>query len=241
MPWFGRKPDRADEAAPGDPKVAGSQLAARIEVAVTDADGRIRVEDLLSAVAAVCGEACIAAAGEFDPERHDFVPGSAVLSDRINEILCANATEWSAAGESVFGLIFTGAIRSGYVIEHFPVLADVFRAYVGGLGAGTADRWGYVALGVPADNWPRVPPLRAAYEQRAQARSILREHGLAMTAWPSACAHAVGVELGRVRSAIDPSVAIRIVVETVNGMAKMAPMTDRHLRDAVEAAEAAGA
>jgi hypothetical protein len=33
-----------------------------------------------------------------------------------------------------------------------------------------------------------------------------------------------------VRAAIDRGVALRIVLETVNGMAKMAPMTERHLR-----------
>ena len=32
--------------------------------------------------------------------------------------------------------------------------------------------------------------------------------------------------------AIDPAIALRIVLEMVNGMAKMAPMTVRHMRDA---------
>jgi hypothetical protein len=39
-------------------------------------------------------------------------------------------------------------------------------------------------------------------------------------------------ELARVRTAIEPAVAIRIVLETTNGMAKMAPLTDRHVREA---------
>jgi hypothetical protein len=37
------------------------------------------------------------------------------------------------------------------------------------------------------------------------------------------------IELARVRAAIDPAIALRIVLETVNGMAKTAPMTARHL------------
>jgi hypothetical protein len=42
------------------------------------------------------------------------------------------------------------------------------------------------------------------------------------------------IELARVRGAIDPGIAIRIVLETVNGMAKMAPMTERQVREAME-------
>jgi hypothetical protein len=50
--------------------------------------------------------------------------------------------------------------------------------------------------------------------------------------WPSACAAALVIELARVRQAIDPGIAVRIVLETVNGTAKMAPMTARHMREA---------
>lgn len=235
MPLFGRKA-RDDPPEPaGGPAEAGEAVGRLIETAVTDADGRIRVEDLLSAAGAVCGEACIAAAGEFDPEAHDFVPGSAVLSDRVNEILCGNATEWPKTGDSVLGIVFAGAIRAGYVMEDFPVLADVFRVYVVGLGGGDTDRWGYVSLSVPADNWPRVPPLRSAYELRGRVREVAAEYGIPTTAWPAACGLAVARELGRVHDAIDRGLAVHIAVETINGMAKMAPMTDRHFREAAEA------
>jgi hypothetical protein len=56
MPFFGRK----EPPPPGIQEVAQA-LAATFEAALTDA-GRIRVEDLLGAAGAVCGEACIAAA-----------------------------------------------------------------------------------------------------------------------------------------------------------------------------------
>jgi hypothetical protein len=45
-------------------------------------------------------------------------------------------------------------------------------------------------------------------------------------------AAALVIELARVRQAIEPSQALRIVLETVNGMAKTAPMTVRHMREA---------
>ncbi|HEX5014768.1 MAG TPA: hypothetical protein VFV72_11500 [Candidatus Limnocylindrales bacterium] len=230
MPLFGRK-THDETSQPGDGAVAAAEeLGQRIETAVTDAAGRIRVEDLLSAAGAVCGEACIAAAGEFDPESHDFAPGAAVLSDRVNEILCGNAGEWPKTGRSVFGVVFAEAIRAGYVIEDFPVLADVFRVYLAGLG-GNGDRWGYVSLSVPADNWPRTPPLRAAYEMRREVRAILAEHAVTTASWPTACSLMVARELGRVQAAIDRPIGVRIAIETINGMAKMAPMTERHVRE----------
>ena len=46
------------------------------------------------------------------------------------------------------------------------------------------------------------------------------------------CALAIVSELGRVRQAIDHRIAIALVLETVNGMAKTAPMTDEALRKA---------
>jgi hypothetical protein len=228
MRLFGGKRRQEGEPPPSDPRAAAGLLGAMLESAVTDREGRIRVEDLLTAAAAVCGEACIAAAGEFDPEDHDFVPGSAVLSDRVNEILCANAGDWSSTGDSVFGVIYRGVLAHGYGEADFPPLADVFRMYVSTMGGGDAERWGYVGLSVAEENWPRVAPLRYAYELRAPTREILGRLALPAASWPAAFAHAIAGELGRVRQAIDPGVALRIVLETTNGMAKMAPMTDRH-------------
>jgi len=231
---FGRKtPDQRD-AAPSGVQAAAQALGALFETRVIDTDARIRVEDLLTAGAAVCGESCIAAAGEFDPESHQFVPGSAVLSDRVNEVLCANAGEWSKVGESVFGVIHAGALAEGYAPADFPELADVFRVYVSLLGGAGTDRWGFVGLSVPQDNWPLAPPLRYAYDLRAPVREILARYGVPRSAWPAACAHALANELARVRTAIEPGIAIRIVLETTNGMAKMAPMTERHFREATE-------
>jgi hypothetical protein len=225
------------EAAPSGIQAAAQALGTLLESRVIDADGRIRVEDLLTAGAAVCGEACIAAAGEFDPQSHNFVPGSAVLSDRINEVLCANARDWAKTGDSVFGLVHAGALARGYAQADFPELADIFRVYVSLLGGGEADRWGFVGLSVPEGNWPQVPPLRYAYELRASAREILARYGVPRAAWPAAWAGALVNELGAVHDSIDPGVAIRIVLETTNGMAKMAPMTDHHFREASESGE----
>jgi hypothetical protein len=230
MPTFGR-----EQRPRAGLQAVASALAATYEAHATDGDGRIRVEDLLSGAAAACGETCIAAAGEFDPEDHTFAPGSAVLSDRVNGILCADAADWDAADGSVFGLIRGGALQQGYAPADFPPIADPIRHYVETLGSGDpAVTWGRVALSVPADNWPRTEPLRQAYELRGEVRRVLADRQVPRAEWPTACALALVIELARVRAAIDPRIAARIVLETVNGMAKMAPMTTRHMRAATD-------
>jgi hypothetical protein len=74
--------------------------------------------------------------------------------------------------------------------------------------------------------------LRQAYELRAPVRKVLAEGRIERTDWPAVCAAALVIELARVRGAIEPRIALRIVLETVNGMAKTAPMTIRHMREA---------
>jgi hypothetical protein len=213
-----------------DPATVARALVDLFEAAST-VGGGIRVEDLLSAASAVCGEACIAAAGEFDPEDHDFTPGSVVMSDRINAILAGDSTSWDDAGESVFGLIRASALANGYAASDVPALADVFRGFAAGIAAGSTE-WGFVPLSVPAANWPRIQPVRSAYELRGRVHRLLADQHVAKSDWPAFIAVAVGGELARVRDAIDHRVAVTLVLETINGMAKTAPMTDAALRRA---------
>ena len=213
-----------------DPDVAAA-LVGLFEAKATQ-DGRIRVEDLLSAAAAATGEACIVAAGEFDPEHHAFTPGSVVMSDRMNAILCNDAHDWPGTESSVFGIIRTGALAIGYLADDLPPLVEVIRGFAAGVGGGGSAGWGFVPLSVPEDHRPFVQPLRQAYELRPAVRALMEQFAVPTSDWPMACAFALVSELGRVRQAIDHGVALRIVLETVNGMAKTAPMTDDAMRQA---------
>jgi len=141
----------------------------------------------------------------------------------------------------VFGIVRGGALAQGYVVDDFPPIDEPVRLFVTALGggAGGADgnggaaptSWGFVPLSVPADHRPFVQPLRQAYELREPVRAIFAKHRMPAAEWPPACAFALVIELARVRRAIDRGIAVRIVLETVNGIAKMAPMTERHLRE----------
>lgn len=218
-----------------------ARLGSLLEAYATDPDGRIRVEDLLSAGAAACGEACMAATGEVAVDSHAFTPGAPIFSDAVNDLLVANASDWGAAGGSVFDVIRSGALAQGYAPADFPPITEPIAHYAATLGQGDPEAtWGRVRLSVPADNEPRTRPLQAAFELRPIVGAALKAQGIAAPEWPRVLAMALARELGRVRPAIDPGIAVRIVLETVNGMAKMAPMTAHHMELAARGATTDG-
>src|SRR5580704_17733666 len=90
---FGRKKPIAVVA---DASIAAA-LAELLENQLNEPGRGVRVEDLLSAAAAVTGQACIRAAGDYDPDDHNFVPGASVLSVRTNELLVGDTSSWEAA------------------------------------------------------------------------------------------------------------------------------------------------
>ena len=211
---------------------ATNALSAMFEASLADADHRIRVEDLLSAAAAVCGEACIAAAGDFDLEHHAFTPGSPVFSDRVNGILCADASDWGSAATSVFGIIRGGALAQGYATDDFPPIDEPIRLFARRSPATVRRRGASCRSACPRTIGRSCS--RSARRTTFAGRSVRssRSSRSQRAEWPHTCAFALVVELARVREAIDHGVAVRLVLETVNGMAKTAPMTAKHLRDA---------
>jgi hypothetical protein len=85
-------------SAVGERDLSGEKVIIEIADLVVEycrePDGRTRAEDAISAAAAGAGEACIAAAGEFDPAVHDFTPGQAFVSDKVNRILVGDGDRW---------------------------------------------------------------------------------------------------------------------------------------------------
>jgi hypothetical protein len=211
---------------PGAGDAAAVELGSLFE-ARASIQGRIRVEDLLSAAAAVTGEACLKATGILDPEQHGYPAGAPVLSDAANTMLSRDSVDWAGAEGSVFYRIRDGALDRGYPADAFPNLADVYRVHAAGIGSAG---WGWVPLSVSEDHRPRAEPLRDAYELRRPVDAVFAARGVRPPDRPGVLADAIVIELGRVVAAIDAGVAIRIVLETVNGMAKTAPMTDLAMR-----------
>jgi hypothetical protein len=87
--------------------------------------------------------------------------------------------------------------------------------------------WGNVYVSVGADHAPTVPPIRLAFELRPVVEAACAESGIPPTQRHQPCALALASALEQVREAIDIKIGLRLALEVVFGMAKMAPMSRR--------------
>ena len=83
---------------------------------------------------------------------------------------------------------------------------------------------------VPDDHLPFIPPLRVGYETRARVDDILAPVLDDKARCLRIATEALADILAMVASAIDHKLALTIAIETINGMAKTAPMTERAMQ-----------
>lgn len=212
---------------PASVEICGHVLYEGLAKALTR-NGRIHVEDLISAAAAIVGEAVIDASGDFNPRSHNFTPGSRVLSQKANELICGDKDLEGAPENSIAGILRAKLTGCGFTREDFPVLEDVFRYYAANIGR--QEEWGKVPLSIPADNNPFIMPLRAAYEARPlvdQAFAALKDNRVQRL---NASVITLVEALCKTRDVLPRKVAVTLAFETVNGMAKTAPMTDAAMK-----------
>ena len=209
-------------------------LYAALKGAVTQG-GRIRVEDLISAAAAIVGEAAIAKAGDYDPRRHNQPPGARVFSTRINQLICDDKSFQEAPTDSIVGDLRDRLIVCGFSQSDFPKLEEIFKHFAANIGK--KEDWGKVPLSIAQQHHPFAQPLHIAYDTRAIVDSSLSalgdDKGNRLRATTAVLARA----LCETRDALNRTDATTLAIETVNGMAKTAPMTDAAMAKILEAAK----
>jgi hypothetical protein len=215
MFWKRKQKDPVDTCA--------DALYTALKGAVTKG-GRIRVEDLISASASVVAEAAIAEAGDLDPRRHDLVPGSRMFSTNINRILCDDKSFAEAPPDSIVGTLREKLIGCGFTHIDFPVLNEVFKYFAANIGK--KEDWGKVPLSVPQQHHPFLLPIRVVYETRSAVDQCLAPLGGNQTQRLRATTLALAKALCETRDVLSRTIATTLAIETVNGMAKTAPMTD---------------
>ncbi|MBL9135983.1 MAG: hypothetical protein JNK85_08955 [Verrucomicrobiales bacterium] len=226
--WLGTNssPEAAD-------KVARQRLVEMVLGALRDPSGRIRVEDAISVAATIVAERCIDAAGDYSMRDHTFAPGSRVFSDRVNQLICgddAAATVETLPASTVLGHLRRRLDPGTYRNADFPAMRLVIQSFAA--GTGDANDWGKVPLSVPTEHLPWILPLQAGYETRAQVDGILRP----MRDDPPRClriaTEALAEILMMVATSIDRRHALALAVETLHGMSKTAPMTEKAMSEA---------
>ena len=190
---------------------------------VQDGAGRVRVEDYLTVLDAVTGDAALQAAGIFDVEQTDMAPGSPVFGDPINVVLSGDALEIAdAPAGSVVGDLVGELVPRLPSLDDFPTLRSLYEHVAKNVGAA---QWGEVTTSVPADNQPRVTPLRAAFEMRPLVAEMCDRANVALPRRHGPCAVAIAIALEQTREAIDQKVAVSLALEVTFAMAKMVPMS----------------
>lgn len=199
-----------------------------------DNSNRVRAEDAICLISTIVAERCIDAAGDYDLRNHEFIPGSRVFSDKINNILCGNYTEDDISllsRESVFGMIRDN-LKDYYAIQDFPKLSKIFQYFANMLG--DEKDWGKVPLSIPEDNYPILLPLRVGYETRLTIDKLFEQILEDRFRCLKISVIALSEIFKMVRDIIDPRIALSLGFEMINGMTKTAPMTEKEMRKVEE-------
>ncbi|AXP81919.1 hypothetical protein CJ739_2854 [Mariniflexile rhizosphaerae] len=188
----------------------------------------VRVEDAICLISTIAAERCIEVANEFSIHEHEFEPGAAVFSDKINELLVGpNIVEnWNdLPSESVFGTI-RNKIVPKFDIKNFPTLISIFESYAQNVGE---LEWGNINLTIPIDNKPFLLPLQAGYESRKyfEKNINLESNKKSLQIAINALTHI----LHETKMALDSKIALTLTFELINGMSKTATMTEKKMEE----------
>jgi hypothetical protein len=187
-----------------------------------------QAKEAIAAMAAVVGERCIEAAGEYSARNHEFVTGQRVFSDNVNTLLAGDiAVEHIAEvpANTVFGTIRDQLAGSRFQRDHFPGLSEVFQSFASRIGK--PEDWGKIPLSVSQEHWPDKLALRVAFDTRPRINAALGALSEKKLRSLRICTLALTYMLKELGNNIDPKIALTLTLETVNGMAKTAPMTDK--------------
>lgn len=182
----------------------------------------VRVEDAICLISTIVAERCIEVTNEFSIHEHEFEPGSAVFSDKINELLAGPIVveNWNELpAESVFGTI-KNSIVSKFDIKNFPTLIAIFESYAQNI---VESEWGNLNLTIPIDHKPFLLPLRAGFESRKYFEKNINLESTEKSL--QIAINALTDILLETRMALDSKIALTLVFELINGMSKTATMT----------------
>jgi len=193
-----------------------------------DRRGLIQAKEALAAMAAVVGERCMEAAGEIPVRTHDLTPGQRVFSDKVNVLLTGDEALDLAeiSAYSVFGTI-RDQLGGTKLDNHFPKLEDVFQGFAGGIGK--PEDWGKVPLSIPERYWPEKLPLRVAFDTRKKIDAAVQSISPNKARILQVCTLAMVMMFKeeRLSDQLDPAVALTLTFETINGIAKTVPMSNK--------------
>ena len=191
-------------------------------------DKGVRVEDAICLISTIVAERCIEVTNEFSIYEHEFEPGSAVFSEKINELLVGQIAveKWNELPkESVFARI-KSKVDSHFDNNSFPSLTGIFENYAKNIGK---TDWGNLNLSIPEDNKPFCLPLQVGYETRKFIDKNINLENNEKTL--QIAINAIARILIETKMALDSSISLTLTFEIINGMSKTATITDKKMAE----------
>jgi len=187
---------------------------------VQEPGGGVRVEDYIATVAAATGEAALAAAG-FDVQHHDLPAGSVLHYDAVRDRLTGDPVMSPAPAGTVWSILepLVGRVVSSTALPDAQELYDQTDRNLGQAGP-----WRLVTT-VGDDHAPARAPLHQAFLLRAAVLETERLFAAAVSERHIVTASALTSAIDQTKSAIDPAVSLRLALEVLFGVARLAPMT----------------
>jgi hypothetical protein len=183
-------------------------------------------KEAIALMAAVVGERCQEAAGEFPVRNHRLVPGQRMFSDKVNVLLAGDGRSADLdriPPPAVYRQIRDQVNGDRYPKDRFPSLMAVFQEFAGRVGK--PEDWGKVPLSLPPEQWPRLLPLRATFDTRNGVDAVLGPVKDDKSRALRVSTRALTMLLNDAGQRVDPGSELTLVFETINGAAKTAPMT----------------
>ena len=191
--------------------LAGAELT-RLLVRSYQSERGVHAETVIGAAAALAGDFALRAV-----ERNP--PASGYIVSKKAGALLFGTDPLGITG--LCGVIRQGAVKAGADESAIPELEDITARIKEAMEGGP-----YPPLSVPEEHYPREWSPNACPRLRAAVDEICRSHGLtgpkAATALVIACAFLIN----ETRQVLPPEIGARIALETMIGVARMAPLTE---------------
>lgn len=219
----------------GVDKQIRSSLIYLIMNAVKNDKGNFRPSEAISAAATMVAERCIDAVGFPVLRDHDFPPGSRALSQRINEITLGDVTDakpqdWPQG--SVIQILRANLDPAIYLDSEFPEMRSIVQGFISGVTVSKPEEWGRTPLSIDRKFWPQILPLQFGYESRKFVDLVMKPIGDDKLRAVRIATEALAKLLMHVAKSIDHRIALTLALETINGMSKTAPMTEKAMAKA---------
>ena len=187
----------------------------------------VRAEDAIVVLGTIIGERIVDAAGHLSLDEHDYHPGASIFSDRVNEIIYGDTVAKDIKdypGDSVIGQLRDHLKVSWYGSTDFPSIQEIIESYANDVNV--SKLWGTCTWLVPPANFPVVLPIKEGYETREKVKDILNNITDKNLRIEIAILALIEL-LGMMKNVIDPKTALTLIIQSINVVSKMAPMTDK--------------